>query len=158
LRSQQCASQADAGYCVRTLIAPSGKVPRGSGHGHGHQAPRGKCHYMERVGASGRPGYRWKALRELSRSNRVRIEVTGVAKLWERPTSLDLVRGAREHGARCMMQLVPPLQPLPGGISACLPRHANRVGRLSFVNARRYSLVVHERPRDLLDRVLVESS
>ena len=43
----------------------------GSGHGHGEphgeQAPRGPCHYMERVGLSGRPGYRWKALGELSR-------------------------------------------------------------------------------------------
>ena len=50
----------------------------GSGHGQGDQVPRGECKYMERVGVSGRAGYRWKALGELFRSYKVPFEVTGV--------------------------------------------------------------------------------
>ncbi len=46
----------------------NGALIPGSGHGQADQAPRGKCKYMERVGVSGRTGYRWKALGELSRS------------------------------------------------------------------------------------------
>ena len=33
----------------------------------GRSGERRKCKYMERVGVSGRPGYRWKALGELSK-------------------------------------------------------------------------------------------
>ena len=40
------------------------------------QVPRGECKYSERVGVSGRPGYRWKALGELSRSYNLSAEVT----------------------------------------------------------------------------------
>ena len=45
---------------------------------------------MERLGVSGRPGYRWEAGDELSRSLRVRFEVSGAPR---RRWQLNGVRG-----------------------------------------------------------------
>jgi hypothetical protein len=46
----------------------------GSGSGRGDPMPRAKCKYSQRVGVSGRPGYRWKALAASS------LDVSGVPK------------------------------------------------------------------------------
>ena len=81
-------SSRTAQTCTHGARMPLGIA--GSGHGRGQPAPLGKCNYMERLGVSGRPGYRWEAGDELSRSLRVRFEVSGAPR---RRWQLNGVRG-----------------------------------------------------------------